>query len=112
MCCLHRLTPGNAPQARNRFANKFALSSTHHSAGITTEEEQATLQFLELFETAAVNREIIDLAGRYFREFRSSNGIDINDAILAATCALTGGRIYTLNKKHYPMRDIVVEKAW
>jgi predicted nucleic acid-binding protein len=59
-----------------------------------------------------VNREIIDLAGRYFREFRSSNGIDINDAILAATCALTGGRIYTLNKKHYPMRDIVVEKAW
>ncbi|MBS0617088.1 MAG: PIN domain-containing protein [Spirochaetes bacterium] len=76
------------------------------------EEESATLQFLDLFDTISVNREIIDIAGRYYRKYRPATAIDINDAILAASCSITGGRIYTLNKKHYPMREITVQRAW
>jgi predicted nucleic acid-binding protein len=38
--------------------------------------------------------------------------MDVNDAMLAATVAATGGRLCTLNVKHYPMTDIVVEKGW
>ena len=33
-------------------------------------------------------------------------------AILAATVMKTGGVLYTLNKKHYPMPDVVVHGAW
>lgn len=40
------------------------------------------------------------------------HGIDVNDAILAATVAATGGKIITQNVKHYPMPDIAVVKAW
>jgi len=36
----------------------------------------------------------------------------VNDAILAATVIQTGGRIYTLNIKHFPMPEINVQKAW
>ena len=39
-------------------------------------------------------------------------GTDINDAILAATVLQTGGKIYTLNSKHYPMPEITVQRAW
>jgi len=32
----------------------------------------------------------------------------VNDAILVATTMQTGGRIYTLNIKHYPMSEVNV----
>jgi predicted nucleic acid-binding protein len=76
------------------------------------EEEKQTTDFLELFNTEPLTREIVDLAGTYYRKFNASHSIDINDALLAATCATRGGMIFTLNKKHYPMKDVVVGKPW
>ena len=34
------------------------------------------------------------------------------DALLAATVMTTGGKIHTLNVKHFPMPDLLVERAW
>lgn len=48
----------------------------------------------------------------YFRQWYPSHGIDINDALLAATAVETGGLIFTLNTKHYPMEEVIVKKAW
>ena len=75
-------------------------------------EEKATLQFLSQFDTAAVTQEIVDAAGKLYRKWNPSHGIDVNDAVLAATVVNTGGRIYTLNTKHYPMPDLVVLRPW
>lgn len=80
----------------------------HMKAG----EEAATLELLSLFHTEPVTDEVVDLAATFYRQWRSSHGIDVNDAILAATATLTGGRIITLNTKHYPMPGIAVERAW
>jgi predicted nucleic acid-binding protein len=54
----------------------------------------------------------VDQAGLLYRRWHPSHGTDVNDAILAATAAATGGKIYTQNVKHYPMPDIVVTKGW
>lgn len=75
-------------------------------------EEAATLSLLSRFRTEAVTREIVDAAGAFYRRWHPSHGIDVNDAILAATAAATGGKIYTQNVKHYPMPDIAVIKGW
>lgn len=75
-------------------------------------EEEGTRLFLSQFKTAPVDQAIVDLAGRLYRKWNPSHGIDINDAILAATAIQTGGHIFTLNKKHYPMSDVIVKKAW
>ncbi|MDY7031737.1 MAG: PIN domain-containing protein [Thermodesulfobacteriota bacterium] len=75
-------------------------------------EEDSTELFLSQFKTSAVDQPIIDIAGALYRKWNPSHGIDVNDAILAATTIQTGGRIYCLNIKHYPMPDILVEKAW
>ena len=49
----------------------------------------------------------------YFcRRWHPSHGVDVNDAILAATAAATGGKIVTQNVKHYPMTDVAVVKGW
>ena len=36
----------------------------------------------------------------------------MNDALLAATVLGTGGVLYTLNTKHFPMPGLSVIKAW
>jgi predicted nucleic acid-binding protein len=75
-------------------------------------EEPATLAFLSHFKTEPVTQQVVDEASALYRKWHSSHGVDINDAMLAATVKNTGGKIYTLNVKHYPMSDLVVLKAW
>jgi len=76
------------------------------------EEETATLLFLSQFKTASVDQRIVDAAARLYRRWQPSHGLDINDAILAATMMQTGGQIFCLNTKHYPMPGLLVKKAW
>lgn len=75
-------------------------------------EEEQTLALLSRVRTVVVGQAIIDEAGRLFRKWNPSHGIDPNDAILAATAIIKGGQIHTLNLKHYPMKDLVVIQAW
>lgn len=76
------------------------------------DEEEATELFLSQFKTEPVDQEIVDAAGILYRKWQPSHGIDVNDAILAATSIRTGGRIFTLNIKQYPMPEVNVQKAW
>jgi predicted nucleic acid-binding protein len=76
------------------------------------EEEDKTLLFLTRFETSSVDAAIVDSASVLYRKWAPSCGMDINDAILAATVEQEGGILYTLNVKHYPMKTFIVEKAF
>ncbi len=75
-------------------------------------EESTTLLFLAQFQTASVDQQIIDKAGEIYRKWNPRNGTDVNDAILAATVLQTGGIIYTLNSKHYPMPEVTIQRSW
>jgi predicted nucleic acid-binding protein len=75
-------------------------------------EEAGTLLLLSQFKTAAADQEIVDRAAALYRRWQPSHGLDINDAILAATALRTGGQIFCLNQKHYPMPELMVRKAW
>jgi len=75
-------------------------------------EKTQTLLFLSQFQTAPVDQAIVDRAGEIYRRWHPSHGIDVNDTILAATVKQSGGRIYTLNVKHYPMPEIQALRAW
>lgn len=76
------------------------------------EEEASTTLFLSQFKTEPVDQKVVDAAGVLYRKWYPSHGIDVNDAMLAATAMQTGGRIYTLNVKHYPMPEFNTQKAW
>lgn len=75
-------------------------------------EATATRALLARFKTEPVSQAIVDRAADLYRKWHASHGTDVNDAILAATVAATGGKLYTQNLKHYPMPDIVVVKGW
>jgi predicted nucleic acid-binding protein len=76
------------------------------------EEEEETLLFLSQFQTASVDQLIVDQAGKLYRNWNPKNGMDINDAILAATAIHKGGKIYTLNTKHYAIPEVAIQRAW
>ena len=76
------------------------------------DEEEGTELFLAQFKTAVVDQAIVDAAARLYRKWNRSHGVDVHDAFLAAAAMKTGGTIYTLNVRHYPMPGIAVEKAW
>ena len=76
------------------------------------EEERATLLFLSHFKTSPIDQRIVDAAAELYRQWQPSHGLDVNDAILAATVMQTGGQIFCLNTKHYPMPDLLVKRAW
>jgi PIN domain len=75
-------------------------------------EEEQTMALLSRIRTAPVDQSIIDEAGRLFRKWNPSHGIDPIDAILAATALTKGGQIHTLNLNRYPMKGVAVVKAW
>jgi len=75
-------------------------------------EAEPTMQLLTRFKTAPIDAEIVDAAGALYRQWNPSHGIEVNDALLAATVMKSGGRIFTLNLKHYPTPDLLVSRAW
>jgi len=75
-------------------------------------EEKDTMLLLSQFKTAPIDQTIVDAGGVLYRKWHPSHGLDINDALLAATVKQTGGKIYCLNIKHYPMSEIIVEKPF
>ena len=76
------------------------------------EEEEGTRLLLSQFKTAPIDQDTVDAAGLLYRSWNPSHGVDVNDAILAATALRTGGRIFCLNRKHYPMPGLPISKAW
>jgi predicted nucleic acid-binding protein len=54
----------------------------------------------------------VDRGGVLYRKWHASRGIDVNDALLAATAMKTGGKIFCLDTRHYPMHNIIVERPW
>jgi hypothetical protein len=45
-------------------------------------------------------------AGEYLSRYYASHGMGIGDALIAATASVHGLRLWTRNRKHYPMRDL------
>jgi hypothetical protein len=76
------------------------------------DEEPATMSVLSQLRTQAVTAPIVDLAGAFYRRWHASHGIDVDDALLAASVTTTGGRIVTQNVRHYPMPDVHVQRGW
>lgn len=53
-----------------------------------------------------ITDDIGEKAGHYLRQFHKSHGMDIADALIAAAASLNKAGLFTLNHKHYPMKDI------
>jgi hypothetical protein len=105
-------------QAFDYFAQQLALGETlavsaitvtEITAGMRQGEEDRTQRLLSLFVVLDVSDAIALHAGAYLRDFRRVKGLEIADALIAATAKHHNIQLVTRNLRHYPMADIVVE---
>jgi len=43
--------------------------------------------------------------------YARSHGVEIADALVAAAATVSGFRLWTMNRKHYPMPDVEMYEA-
>ncbi|SMP19492.1 hypothetical protein SAMN06265339_1685 [Desulfurobacterium pacificum] len=72
-------------------------------AGMRKREELETRELLEAIPVIPIDRETGELAGEFVRKFRKSHSVELADALIAATAKKRGMKLWTYNKKHYPM---------
>lgn len=75
-------------------------------AGIRRNEEVRIQNLFSILETIPLSAEAGRKAGHYLGTYSRSHGVKLGDALIAATANLQGMPLWTLNRKHYPMKDI------
>lgn len=81
-----------------------AVSVMELLAGARSQREEASIEaLLATFRWVAIDETVFRLGGNFLRHYRSSHGIDVPDALIAATAEHHGLDLATLNVKHFPM---------
>ncbi|MEN6423088.1 MAG: type II toxin-antitoxin system VapC family toxin [Smithella sp.] len=73
-------------------------------AGMKEQEREKTEKLLDSMVVIDVDRNIAALAGNYRRTIKSHQ-LELDDCLIAATCAIRKAALITCNIKHYPMAD-------
>jgi predicted nucleic acid-binding protein len=88
------------------------ISEIELLCGMRPDEATQLDNFLSSFEKVEVNAEIAKIAGLYMNQYRKSHGINMADAIVAASAKFLNAKLYTLNTKHFPMKDIDIIRPY
>ena len=76
-------------------------------AGLRAGEEAAARGFFEARGEVILDAATGRRAGAYLARFGRSHGVSIADALIAAAASTSGLRLWTRNRRHYPMDDLV-----
>jgi predicted nucleic acid-binding protein len=80
-------------------------------AGVRRGEDSRIENLFLVLETVPLSAEIGKKAGNYLHVYSKSRGVELGDALIAATAHVHALRLWTLNKKHYPMKDLELYSA-
>jgi predicted nucleic acid-binding protein len=83
-----------------------AVTVTEVYAGVQRGEEALTDAFLAARGEVVLDARIGRRAGEYLARYAKSHGVEIADALIAAAASTSGLKLWTLNRKHYPMTDL------
>jgi len=75
-------------------------------AGVRKDEEDAVANLFVLLESLPVTPAVGRKAGQYLKSYAKSHGVQLGDALIAACASTERFSLWTLNGKHYPMKDV------
>ena len=76
-------------------------------AGARPKEHEALKNLFQALRCAPIDDEAGRRAGLYLQQYRRSHAVELADALIAAGAVANGAELWTRNRKHYPMKDIV-----
>jgi predicted nucleic acid-binding protein len=74
--------------------------------GVRPREHEALTNFFRTLSCVPIDYETGRQAGDYLRHYRKSHGLQIGDALIAATAVLNRAELWTRNRRHYPMKEL------
>jgi len=83
-----------------------AVSVAELWAGARPNEYEATTNLFRSLTCVPIDEEAGRQAGAYLRQYRKTHGVEIADALIAAGAVASRAQLWTLNRKHYPMKDL------
>lgn len=73
-------------------------------SGVREGRERIVLaDFMRGFQVIPVDAQIAVKGGLFCRDYRKAHGVGLADSLIAATAAIRGLSLVTLNQKHFPM---------
>jgi len=77
-------------------------------AGARNKEITQIEELFSYFTHLEINSEIGIITGKYANQFRKAFvGISLEDYMIAGTAKYYGIKLWTYNRKHYPMKDLI-----
>jgi predicted nucleic acid-binding protein len=76
-------------------------------AGLRPGEEAVTEAFFHARGDVVLDAVVGRRAGAYLSRYARSHALEIADALVAAAATTAGLRLWTLNRRHYPMPDLL-----
>ena len=82
------------------------ISTAEIYAGVRNKERSRVKYFFDNLNLIPIDDGIGRKAGNYLKQFSKSHSVEIADAMIAAAAFVKQSKLFTHNKKHYPMTDI------
>jgi len=86
------------------FCSPVTVAELWH--GVRPPEHAALTALFSVIECVSIDAAIGRRAGEYLRRFAKSHHIELADALIAATASLHNLKLWTRNRRHYPMTDV------
>lgn len=86
------------------FCSPVTVAELWHGA---RQQEDSILKALFVaIQSIPIDAEIGQRAGVFLRRYGKSHGVELGDALIAATASLHDLHLWTRNRRHYPMKDL------
>lgn len=82
------------------------VSAAELWAGALPHEEKLLKALFGTLLIAVIDESVGARAGEYLRKYQKSHGIDLGDALIAATAVQNGAALWTRNRKRFPMKEL------
>ncbi|MBI1845711.1 MAG: hypothetical protein HYR86_01920 [Candidatus Rokubacteria bacterium] len=101
-----RCAGGGRSPARPGPSSAASVSLAEIWAGLRAGEEPATEAFFQARGDVVLDAMVGRRAGAYLARYARSHGLELADALVGAAASTSGLRLWTLNRRHYPMADL------
>jgi predicted nucleic acid-binding protein len=75
-------------------------------AGARPKEHNALDNLFRALTCTGIDAEVGHQAGIYLRQYRRSHGVEVADALVAASAVANHADLWTRNRRQYPMKDV------
>ena len=82
------------------------VSAAEVGHGMRERERLAVERLFAALTCMPIDEEIGRRAGKFLQAFHASHGLELGDALIAATAAVYELMLWTQNRKHFPMKEV------